>query len=362
MVYRALGLMSGSSLDGLDLAFAEFEVTGNRWSYQVLAADCYSYSDEWMEQLRTATQLPAREYMQLHANYGRLLGSLVNSFVEAHQLQYKIQLIGSHGHTTFHSPATGLTHQLGDGATLAAATGINVVSDLRNLDVALGGQGAPIVPIGEKWLLHQYQYFLNIGGIANLSSNSNPYVAFDVCAANRVLNLLVQPTGKAYDEGGQLARTGQVNNSLLQDLNALAYYQQPFPKSLANEFGTDVVYPLIKHKGLPLADELCTYTEHIAHQLNKALQQVPVVTIGNRPQLLATGGGAFNTFLVERMQALNPEVDIVVPDAQLVNYKEALIMGFIAVLRWREEPNALTSVTGAERDSVGGAIWSGQAW
>lgn len=362
MVYRALGLMSGSSLDGLDLAFAEFEVTGNRWTFQVLAADCYPYSPDWVEQLRSATQLPARDYMQLHADYGRLLGSLVNRFIESHQLQYKIQLIGSHGHTTFHSPGTGLTHQLCDGATLAAATGINVVSDLRNLDVALGGQGAPIVPIGEKWLLPEYQYFLNIGGIANLSSNTQPYVAFDVCAANRVLNLLIQPTGKAFDAGGQLARSGQVNNKLLQELNKLAYYQQPFPKSLANEFGTDVVFPLIKQQELQLADELCTYTEHIAHQLNQALEQVPVLTTGNRPQLLATGGGAFNTFLIERMQALNPNVQIVVPDAQLVNFKEALIMAFIAVLRWREEPNALSSVTGANRDSVGGAIWSGQAW
>lgn len=362
MVYRALGLMSGSSLDGLDLAFAEFDVTGNRWNYQILSADCYEYTKEWMEKLRTAPQLSAAAYMQLHADYGQLLGTYVNRFVEAHQLQYKIQLIGSHGHTTFHSPATRLTHQLGDGAALAAATGINVVSDLRNMDVALGGQGAPIVPIGEKWLLQQYRYFLNIGGIANLSCNTEPYSAFDICAANRVLNLLVQPTGRAYDEGGRLARSGQVNEALLRELNDLAYYRQPFPKSLANEFGTDVVFPLIKEKGLPLADELCTYTEHIAQQLKAAIELLPAGNPTQGAQLLATGGGAFNTYLVERMQHYVPTIEIVVPDEQLINFKEALIMAFIAVLRWREEPNCLSSVTGAGRDSVGGAVWSGQEW
>jgi anhydro-N-acetylmuramic acid kinase len=354
--------MSGSSLDGLDLAFAEFEVTGNRWSYQILSADCYPYPEEWIEKLSTATRLPARDYMQLHVDYGHLLGTFVNRFIEAHQLQYKVQLIGSHGHTTFHNPATRLTHQLGEGAALAATTGINVVSDLRAMDVALGGQGAPIVPIGEKWLLHEYRYLLNIGGIANLSCNANPYTAFDICAANRVLNLLVQPTGQAYDAEGRLARSGQVNFALLQELNSLGYYQQPFPKSLANEFGTDVVYPLIKQKGLPVADELCTYTEHIALQLKAALQQLPAPATSQQEQLLATGGGAFNTYLIERMQYHLPDLSLVVPDAQLINFKEALIMAFMAVLRWREEPNGLSSVTGAGRDSVGGAVWSGQEW
>ncbi len=359
MIYRAMGLMSGSSLDGLDIVFTEFEVQGSKWSYRVICSDCYSYSNEWTEKLKNAPMLSAIDYMQLHSDYGHLLGQMVNRFINEYQLQYKVQLIASHGHTSFHSPSTKMTHQLGDGAAIAAETGINVVSDLRAMDVALGGQGAPIVPIGEKLLFTDYSYFLNIGGIANITAKTDPFVAFDICPANRVLNLLALQTGKAFDAGGEMARSGTVNETLLQQLNALHYYSQPYPKSLANEFGTGEVYPIIQQSGCSIADALATYTEHIAMQLKHAVEMIHLSST-EKQKLLVTGGGALNTFLIERMQYYLPSVEITVPGAELINYKEAIIMALIGVLRWREEKNVLSSVTGSVRSSVGGAIWMGQ--
>jgi len=239
------------------------------------------------------------------------------------------------------------------------------VSDLRALDIAFGGEGAPIVPIGEKLLLPGYDFFLNLGGIANLSVNQpEKYIAFDVCAANRVLNLLAAKTGKAYDENGQLAATGIPHDVLLQKLNELDYYNKAFPKSLANDFGTAVVFPLVEQYGLPVVDALSTYTEHIAVQIGRAAGHLLAnenAIAGKSHSLLVTGGGAFNQFLVQRIQEqLKPlPIEVIVPDSQLVNYKEALVMALIGVLRWREEYNVLSSVTGAERNSINGALWLG---
>jgi len=365
MVYRAIGIMSGSSLDGLDIVFAELHENAGKWTYEIIKADCYPYSTEWTEKLRSAVTLNAMEYQLLHAEYGQYIGKEVNRFIEKNGLQYKVALIASHGHTTFHVPAKKMTAQLGDGAAIAAETGLPVVTDLRALDVALGGQGAPIVPIGEKLLLGDYDYFLNLGGIANISFTENSKrVAFDVCPANRVLNMLANEAGKEFDEGGRLASTGKVDDGLLNRLNGLDYYSQPYPKSLANDFGTDIVYPIIKNAGIGISDGLGTYIEHIVVQIKKA-----IANAGNNPELksptanlLATGGGAFNSFLIQRLkeelQALN--IDVVIPDENLVKYKEALIMALIGVLRWREEYNVLSSVTGASRDSIGGALWNGQ--
>jgi anhydro-N-acetylmuramic acid kinase len=289
----------------------------------------------------------------------------VNAFIEKHGLQYQVQLIASHGHTTFHVPAKKMTGQLGDGAAIAAVTGINVVSDLRAMDIALGGQGAPIVPIGEKLLLGDYTFFLNLGGIANISYNHpDEYLAFDVCPANRVMNMLAQEAGKNYDEGGQMAASGKVHERLLQMLNELEYYQLPYPKSLANDFGTDVVYPLLKSSNVPTEDALATMVEHIAVQTSATIQTFlsnhKLQTTSHK--LLATGGGAHNTFLLARLQALlQPAgVEVIAADKNLIDFKEALIMALIGVLRWREENNVLASVTGASRSSIGGAVWIGQ--
>lgn len=362
MVYKVMGLMSGSSLDGLDIVFAEIGENAGAWTFEIVAADCYAYEAEWKERLQHATTLNALDYCQLHADYGHFLGKAVNRFVEENNLHFKVGLIASHGHTTFHVPQKNMTAQLGDGAAIAAETGLPVVSDLRALDVAFGGQGAPIVPIGEKLLLPAYNLFLNLGGIANISfREENNYTAFDVCPANRVLNMIAQKEGKEFDRGGEMAMLGNVHHGLLKKLNDLPYYQQPFPKSLANNFGTDEVYPLIRSFGLTHFDELKTCVAHIVDQVKLAVQN-NIKPAGETSKMLVTGGGAFNTYLVnELQQALQPlGVEIVVPENNMVQYKEALIMALIGVLRWRQEYNVLSSVTGAARDSIGGAVWIGQ--
>ena len=370
MVYRVLGLMSGSSLDGLDLCFTHLHESSGKWQYEIVRADCYPYSPEWVDRLKHATDLNARDYLLLHVDYGHYLGQLVNRFIEENSIGYQVQLISSHGHTTFHMPGNKMTAQLGDGAAIAAETGINVVSDLRAMDLALGGQGAPIVPIGEKILLGDYAYFLNLGGIANISADMGKIsthhggakVAFDVSPANRVLNLLSNELGKEYDEGGALAQSGTLNESLLRELNSLEYYRWPYPKSLANDFGTDVVYPIIKKSGVTAIDGLRTMTEHVVFQIKSSIEKLNGDSSSSAQQLLATGGGAFNTFLISRLgEQLNGlNIKVVIPDENLIKYKEALIMALMGVLRWREENNVMSSVTGAERDSIGGAVWIGQ--
>lgn len=362
MVYRALGLMSGSSLDGLDIAFVEFHENAGKWEYEILQAECYAYPSEWIDRLRKATGLSALDYQILHADYGHYLGQQVNRFIDDHQLHYKVALIASHGHTTFHLPAKKMTAQLGDGAAIAAETQLPVVTDLRAMDVAFGGQGAPIVPIGEKLLLGSYDYFLNIGGIANISFNGDVYTAFDVCPANRVLNMLANETGREYDKDGEMAASGSVDSALLERLNSQEYYARAFPKSLANDFGTDTIYPLVKDAEIGTANALRTYVEHIAIQIRNAITAMGQQPASKEQRLLATGGGAFNTFLISRLREHLQEmnIEVVVPDAPLVKNKEAVIMALFGVLRWRQEYNVFSTVTGANRNSIGGALWIGE--
>jgi anhydro-N-acetylmuramic acid kinase len=363
MIYRAIGVMSGSSLDGLDVAFAEFQENAGKWNYEIRQADCYPYNENWIEKLRSATSLNSVGYQLLHVEYGHYIGEQINRFIEENKLHYQVALIASHGHTTFHIPSKKMTAQLGDGASIAAETQLPVITDLRALDLAFGGQGAPIVPIGEKWLLGNFDFFLNLGGIANISFKSEPYLAFDICAANRILNMLINNEGKEYDDRGEMAKDGAINFELLQKLNGLDYYSQPYPKSLANDFGTDIVYPMILDTGCETRDALRTYVEHIVMQTRDAI----INLINNKLQttnrkLLVTGGGAFNTFLVNRLseELGQLQIQVMVPDEKLIRYKEAMIMAFMGVLRWRQEYNVLSSVTGASRDSIGGALWIGQ--
>jgi anhydro-N-acetylmuramic acid kinase len=392
MVYKVIGLMSGSSLDGLDIAYVHLSPAPNQkssharggWEFQFVHTDCYAYPAEWRERLAGAVRLSARDYLLLHAEYGHWLGEQVLRFVAAHGLEYQVQLIASHGHTVFHEPARRMTAQLGDGAAIAAVTGVNVVSELRAMDVALGGQGAPIVPVGEGLLLSEYVVLLNLGGIANVSglagsarsggaglAGSAGRVAFDVAPANRVLNELAGDAGLPYDNGGLLAASGNVDEVLLEKLNALPYYGKGYPKSLGNEFGLETVLPLVRGAGLSVADALRTYVEHLVAQIGRAVEGLGSDIgsgaggsegPGSPVKMLATGGGAHNGFLVGRLRTRLAElgVEVVVPEKALVDYKEALVMGLIGVLRWREENNVLASVTGASRDSIGGAVWIGQ--
>ncbi len=355
--------MSGSSLDGLDIAFVEFHENGGNWTYEMIQTECYPYSDEWVQRLKNAINLPAADYQVLHAEYGHFLGRQVNTFIHQHHLQYQVSLVASHGHTTFHMPERGMTAQLGDGAAIAAETKLPVVTDLRALDVALGGQGAPIVPIGEKLLWSDFGAFLNLGGIANISFYKEGVegpVAYDICPANRVLNMLAQAAGKPFDEDGLLSASGTIHEAVLDRLNALDYYARNGPKSLANDFGTDTVYPILVQAGLPVPDALRTYIAHIVYQTGQAVRHFPFPL--RHPRMLVTGGGAFNAFLVKELRSHlgSLGIELLIPGQELVAYKEALIMALIGVLRWRQEYNVLATVTGASRHSIGGALWTGE--
>ncbi len=365
MLYRVIGLMSGSSLDGLDIAYVHLLETRGKWNFEIMNASCTPYTDLWKQRLKEATTLNAKDYLYLHSDYGKFTGELINSFIADHQLSHQVHLIASHGHTTFHDPAKQMTAQLGDGAVIAAITGLPVVSDLRAMDIALKGQGAPIVPVGEKLLFEDCNMFLNLGGIANLSFHkpnnitSKEVIAFDVCPCNRVLNMLAEKKGLEFDNEGHIAAAGNTNNQLLDKLNLLAYYTLQPPKSLDNNFGTATVYPLLNEGGVSIEDCMRTYAEHIIQQVTYSIKN----NLNNAQpgKILITGGGAFNTYLMnglkEALKQINVTIDI--PGEEVVQYKEALIMALIGVLRWREENNVLSSVTGATKNSIGGALWLG---
>jgi anhydro-N-acetylmuramic acid kinase len=359
MVYRVIGIMSGSSIDGIDIVFTELLEQGGAWQYEIQHTACVPYDKIWYQKLQQSVFLSAKDYLLLHIEYGQFIGQEINKFIDEKNLQHQVNLISSHGHTTFHLPEKKMTHQLGDGAAIAAKTKLPVVSDLRSIDVAFGGQGAPIVPLGERLLFNEYNYFLNIGGIANISVHKlNEVIAFDVCAANRVLNMLAQKMDLAYDNEGLISSQGRLNEDLLQKLNALEYYKLPAPKSLANSFGTDIVYPLLNSFNMNVEDTLCTYIEHICVQIKNSLQAFKEDKV---QYLFITGGGAFNTFLIKRLQKNLDEInfEIVIPSNEVIKYKEALIMALLGALRWREQYTVLSSATGASRNSIGGALWLG---
>jgi anhydro-N-acetylmuramic acid kinase len=290
------------------------------------------------------------QFVNTDREYGHYLGQLVHTFIKKNDLQ--VDFISSHGHTIFHQPEKKITVQIGNGAALSAASGCSVVCDFRSLDVALGGQGAPLVPIGDRFLFSEYEYCLNIGGIANISFEKNSErIAFDICPANMVLNALAQEEGIPFDADGNLARDGKINHSLLDELNAIDFYSQLPPKSLGREGVDENFFPVLKKNAISTRDKLSTCCEHIAIQVSKGIDQN-----NKKGKMLITGGGAFNKFLVERIAAhLSPEV--VLPAPAIINYKEALIFAFLGVLRWRDEVNCLKKVTGAISDSSGGAIY-----
>lgn len=350
--------MSGSSLDGLDIAFVRLKEESGKWSYEWLATDCKPYPEAWLQKLKEAQSMSVPRFLRLHTEYGHFIGKSINNFLNEHGKGYRADFIVSHGHTVLHEPANGVTYQLCDGASIAAETGISVISDLRNMDIALGGQGAPIVPIADSLLFGGYDYLLNLGGIANITIQRLG-LAFDICPCNQLLNHYALKAGFEYDDKGALARTGRVGKALQDQLLAQLFYQQLPPKSLSNEFSKDEILPLIDASGLTTEDALANSNAHVTEAIAAAIK--PHAQQSHPSRLLVTGGGAFNDFLIESLtEALQPYgLEIVVPDERLIQYKEALAMALIGALRWRREINVLASVTGAKQDSIGGAIWAG---
>ena len=348
-VYRVIGLMSGTSLDGVDLAYCVFTLQNNCWSYQIEVAETFPYSEEWLSKLPFLMQADAYTFAKAHSDLGHYFGKLIKTFIISHHLE--VDFVASHGHTVFHQPEIGMTTQIGNGAAIAATCGLSVVCDFRSSDVACGGQGAPLVPVGDVLLFSDYTFCLNLGGFSNVSYDAGgKRIAYDVCPVNTLLNQLARRNGMEYDRDGLIARSGNIDVSLLEKLNNLSYYNIQPPKSLGFEWNNANVWPLINASELAVPDLLRTVVEHVAIQLSQSLSGC------ESGRILVTGGGAKNLFLIERFAALSKHA-LIVPSETIVDYKEAMIFAFLGVLRMRGDVNCLSSVTGADKDSVGGAIY-----
>lgn len=341
-----IGLMSGTSLDGLDVAYCEINENG----FKLLAAETYPYSADWVKVLSSLEKASAYEYALVDVRLGHYLGQMVNRFRLEHP--GPCDAVASHGHTIFHQPKLRLTTQIGDGDAIAAETGLPVVFNFRNLDVAMGGQGAPLVPIGDQILFGGYDACLNLGGFCNISYETpdKSRVAFDICPCNMAMNLLAQRTGKPYDQNGLIARSGTINNHLLSQMDALDYYRMPLPKSLGKEWFVSDFLPLLNAEKAEPKDLLRTTVEHIARQIAWATKGHSINT------MLVTGGGAKNKFLIARLQSQIPGCKITIPSDDIIDYKEAIIFALLGYLRLNRKCNCLSSVTGARQDNCGGDI------
>ncbi|MCX6241587.1 MAG: anhydro-N-acetylmuramic acid kinase [Bacteroidetes bacterium] len=349
MKYKVIGLMSGTSLDGLDIAFCEFRYKPGHWDYSILHAETVPYSEEWFQRLSGLPGSSASEYVSADHSFGHLLGKLTREFIEKHSI--RADFIASHGHTVFHQPSRGFTAQIGNGAAIKAETGLPVICDFRSGDVANGGQGAPLVPAGDNLLFSGYDFCLNLGGFANISYNyQGNRIAFDICPVNIVLNNIARKAGQPYDKDGETAASGRTDAALLDALNGLPYYSETGPKSLGKEWVDEHIFPLLDRSGLNNEDILSTYVTHIAFQIARQT--------GNDPKrkLLITGGGTHNKYLVSLISShIKPR--LIIPDILTINYKEALIFAFLGVLHSRKEINCLRTVTGARKDDSCGAIY-----
>ncbi len=344
----AVGLMSGTSMDGLDLILASFSETSGQWGFSILKAVTIPYPATWKKKLLAAPGMPGDELMLLHKSYGRYLGDRVNEFLR--DISIRPQVVASHGHTVFHQPHKGITFQLGDGNEIAARSGLPVVFDFRSLDVALGGQGAPLVPVGDRLLFPEYAYCLNLGGFANISfEKDHKMMAWDPCPANLAVHHIMQPEGKDFDRDGATGRQGKINKPLLECLNNLEYYRLPPPKSLGREWLETTFFPCLDRHDIPPADKLRTVYEHIALQICRSGNP------GSSDKILVTGGGAHNIFLIELLKEKCAAL-IEVPDKVIIDFKEALIFAFLGLLRLGGKTNCLASVTGAKQDSSSGTL------
>ncbi len=348
-VYHLLGLMSGTSLDGLDMALCRFVYNGSKWQYETLQCETAPYPSELIDRLAAAYSGTAYDLAVADQRLGQFMADQVNAFL-AHAV-LRPDYIASHGHTIFHRPDQGITTQIGSGAVLAAQTGIPVICDFRSADVALGGQGAPLVPVGDELLFADYDACLNLGGFSNISFRQRGHrVAFDISPCNMALNDLARQLGQPFDKDGVMAAQGAVVPALLEQLNALPFYAVQGSKSLGREWYEQTFQPLVAACDASVHDKLRTVTEHIAMQLAAVINQV------QGDKVLVTGGGAKNSFLLQRVRAHSAH-QLIVPDAMTVDYKEALIFAFLGVLRLRGEANCLADVTGAPKDHCSGAIY-----
>ncbi len=345
--YNVIGVMSGTSLDGLDIAYVEF-VKNEKWSFRIIKAETLKYVPEWYSRLKNAIHLDNESLSELDHEYSVFTATSVLKFIDDNRIN-NLDVVCSHGHTVYHQPEKGITLQMGNKEVLADILNLTVVCDFRVQDVQLGGQGAPLVPIGDELLFSEYDYCLNLGGFANISVNmKGKRIAYDICPANIVLNHYANLLDMEYDRGGEIASKGTIIEGLLDDLNNLPYYKSPYPKSLGYEWVQKEIFQLINTEDIQVMDVLRTFTEHVVCQL--------INNMVSGKSVFITGGGVYNTFLMRRLNELS-DVQIVIPPAEVVEFKEAMIFGFLGVLKLRNEINSLASVTGALKNHSAGNVF-----
>ena len=344
----AIGLMSGTSLDGLDIVYVKFQKSDSA-NFEILLAETISYSNLWKERLQSAINLDKKGISILHNEYGVFLGIKTKEFISKNNIRM-LDFIASHGHTVFHQPEKGFTLQVGDGEEILKATNCMVVADFRIQDVQLGGQGAPLVPIGDRLLFSEFKACVNLGGFANISYERNDLrIAFDICPVNIVMNYYSKKIGLEYDDKGALASKGTIHQGLLKELNSLTFYSKKPPKSLGLEWVQQYIFPLVEKYKLEPLNILRTFLEHVAQQISKTI--LPFDTI------LFTGGGVYNDFLIKRIEYIGKK-NIILPSYNIINYKEALIFALLGFLKLQEQVNCLSSVTGAQKNHSSGKIFA----
>ena len=367
--YHAIGLMSGSSLDGLDVAYCFFNCSKKDGAFkiekwEILQAETFPFSDFWKNRLRALPTGSAFEIMDAHAAFGAYMGHLTNGFFSKNNIdKKKVDLIASHGHTVFHEPAEGFTTQIGDGAALAFATNCTVINDFRSADIALDGQGAPLAPMADKMLFPDFDFYLNLGGIANITCNVNGrFIAFDICGANQILNALAGELNLPFDNNGELASKGVLDKTLFKQQYHIDYFKNNYPKSLSNQWVQENQTAIFLENKNKTENKLFTAVELTAQLITDAIDSI-IIKEGfkkNNYKLLTTGGGVFNDYLMERIRFYisNKNIEVVIPNKNIIGFKEAVLMGLLGVMRLENESNCMASVTGAKRDSVNGAVYS----
>ena len=354
-IHKVLGLMSGTSLDGLDIAYCHiWQVEKNKWNFKILNAETISYSKAYKNKLKNAILISKNKHSELDIAYGEWLGLQAKKFIENYNCD--IDFIASHGHTTHHKPEEGYTYQIGNGQKLANSAEQKVICDFRSLDVKLGGQGAPLVPIGDELLFSDYDFCLNLGGISNISFKKNKKrIAYDIGLANMPLNYITEKIQLSYDDEGKLAASGKLDEALFNQLNNLNYYKLPFPKSTGYEWFAKEIIPLIEKSTNTPKNLLHTFIHHNCTVIASAIKKHKTT---NENRILVCGGGALNTFFMSNLsKKLEGFAHVIIPSKELINYKEALVFVLMGVKKNRNEINVFSSVTGASKDSCSGTIF-----
>ena len=346
--YNVIGVMSGTSLDGLDIVYVKF-TQNESWSFKIINSKTYKYEDSTTEILNEISRKSLKEIKEIDLEYSKKLAKMINEFIDEFSIN-KIDFVSSHGHTAIHDPSNLITYQMGNLSTLSTEINQKVICDFRVQDVKLGGEGAPLVPVGEKYLFQEYDSFINLGGFANISNHKGEsLIAYDICPVNIVLNNLSKKIGKDFDDKGSIASSGKLIINLYEELEKLEYYQSSPPKSLGIEWVDEYIFPLInKYFDYPTEDLLNTLSNHIANQISNNLK--------NLDKVLVSGGGAYNDYLIHLIRS-KTDSEIILPSKNIIEFKEALIFAFLGVLRLLNINNCYSSVTGASKDHCSGKIF-----